>query len=450
MLERIFKLKENGTNARTEIMAGFVTFMTMAYIIFVNPGILKDAGIDPSAATVATCLAAGLATLIMGFLSNYPFALAAGMGLNGFLVYSLVLTEKVPWQVAMGVVVLEGIIVTVLVLTNIREMIMSAIPMNLKRAIGVGIGLFIAFIGLKNAGFVVANPATMVTYGAFTRATLIAAVGLILTAILMVARVRGSILIGIVATTVVAWLSDVLLGVPVDQALVHLPKLSAIAQIPKAAQFSTMFRFDLGGVFKAGLYTAVFSFLITDFFDTMGTVVAVGGEAGQLDKNGRLPRLRSVLLADSIGAMIGGAFGCSSNTTYIESASGVAEGGRTGLTAVVVGLLFLLATFFYPLVGVVPAIATAPALILVGYLMMVVVKEIDWDKMDEAIPAFLTILTIPLTSSISRGIGFGFISYVCIKVANKKAREVHPLMYLVAVLFATDFVIDTLHKLNLM
>lgn len=442
MFERLFKLKENGTNAKTEILAGLVTFMTMAYIIFVNPGILKDAGMDPSAVIVATCLAAGISTLIMGFISNYPFAIAAGMGLNAVVAYSLVLGSGLKWQVAMGVIFVEGVIVTLLVLTNIREWVMNAIPMNLKRAIGVGIGLFIAFIGLQGAKFVVASPATLVTFGDFSRTAIVAAIGLVLMAVLMAARVRGSILIGIILTTVIAWLGDIIF--PGASRMVNLPGLTEIVKLPTAAQFATIGKLDIRGALTVGLILPIFSILITDFFDTMGTVVAVGGEAGLLDKQGRLPRLRRVLLADSLGAVIGGLFGCSSNTTYVESASGVAEGGRTGLTAVVVGLLFLAATFFYPLAGVIPAAATAPALILVGFLMIAVVKDIEWDHMDEAIPSFLTILTIPVTYSISRGIGIGFVSYVLIKVLRGKLRDIHPLMYFVAAAFVFDFVINTI------
>lgn len=446
MLERVFKLKQNGTNVRTEIGAGLVTFMTMAYIIVVNPGILSSTGMDFQSVTVATCLAAGISTLIMAFLTNYPFTMAAGMGLNGAVAFSLVAAEKLTWQVAMGVVFLEGVIITVLVLTNVREWVMNAIPLNLKRAIGVGIGLFIAFIGFRNAGLVAGTQISLLTYGPFGRTAIIAAIGLVLTAILMAARVKGAILIGIVLTTVVAAIADVV--VPGAAPLVVLPKMGQWVQLPTAKQLSTIGRLDIVGALKLSLIPWIFSFLMADFFDTMGTVVAVGGEAGLLDKQGKLPRLRRVLLADSLGAVLGGLFGCSSNTTYIESASGVAQGGRTGLTAAVVGILFLLSTFLAPIVGIVPGVATAPALILVGFLMLVVVKDIEWDNLDESIPAFLTILTIPFTGSISRGIGFGFISFVLIKVFRGKAREVHPLMYVVAAFFALDFALETLRTLR--
>lgn len=448
MLEKLFKLKENGTNVKTEIFAGLVSFMTMAYIIFVNPGILSAAGMDFQAVTVATCLAAGLSTLIMALVSNYPFTMAAGMGLNGVIAFSLVLGEGLTWQAAMGVVVLEGAIITILVLTNVREWIMDAIPINLKRAIGVGIGLFIAFLGLKSAGFVVNSDATLIGRGIFNAQAIVAALGLIVTAALMARRVKGSILFGIILTTVFAYLSDVI--IQPDQVLVTLPQAGEILRLPSAQDFSTIFQFDIRGALKASLILWVFSLLITDFFDTMGTVVAVGGKAGYLDKNGKLPRMNRVLLADSLGAVIGGLFGCSSNTTYVESASGVAEGGRTGLTGVVVAILFFFSIFFAPLVGIVPGVATAPALIIVGYLMMGVVKDIDWDKMDEAFPAFLTILVIPMTGDISWGIGFGFISFVLLKMFQGKFKEVHPLMYVTALLFLVHFALTTVKTLGVL
>jgi AGZA family xanthine/uracil permease-like MFS transporter len=446
LLEKLFKLKENGTTVKTEIVAGLVSFMTMAYIIFVNPGILSAAGMNFQAVTVATCLAAALSTLIMALVSNYPFTMAAGMGINGVIAYSLILSEGLTWQAAMGVVFLEGAIITILVLTNVREWIMDAIPVNLKRAIGVGIGLFIAFLGLKAAGFVVASDATLIGRGVFNIQAIVAVLGLIVTAVLMASGVKGSILIGIIMTTVFAFLSDKIFQP--EQVLVAIPE-GNIFSMPKAEDFSTIFHLDIKGALKVSLALWVFSLLITDFFDTMGTVVAVGGKAGYLDKNGKLPRMNRVLLADSLGAVIGGLFGCSSNTTYVESASGVAEGGRTGLTGVVVAILFILSIFIAPIVGIVPAVATAPALIIVGYLMISVVKEIDWDTMDEAFPAFLTILVIPMTGDISWGIGFGFISYVLLKVFQGKFKQVHPLMYVTALLFLVHFALTTVTALGI-
>lgn len=425
LLERIFKLKENGTDVRTEFIAGLTTFMTMSYIIFVNPSILKDAGLPFTATMAMTAIAAAVTTIFMGLYTNYPFALASGMGLNAVVTYGLVLGMKLPWQVAMGMVFVEGVIVTLLVLTNVREAVMNAIPISLKRAIGVGIGLFIAFIGLKSGGFVVSDPATTVKLGNFHQPqVLVAAAGLALTAFLVARRVKGSILLGILATTVIALFAGV----------TKLPQ----QWLTTTVDWSTFAKLDIVGALKWSLAPTIFALLITDFFDTMGTVIAVGGEAGFL-KNGTLPRLKRVLLVDSLGAVFGGLSSASSVTTYIESAAGVAEGGRTGLTSVVVGLLFLLSLPFAPIAGIVPAAATAPALIVVGFLMMTVIKDIPFDNVEEALPAFLTILGIPLTYNISYGIGFGFVSYTLIKVLQGKFKEVHPLMYIVSLLFAINF-----------
>jgi AGZA family xanthine/uracil permease-like MFS transporter len=430
MIEKFFKLRENKTTLSREVTAGIVTFMAMAYIIFVNPGILADAlGKELfSAITVATCMAAGIMTICMGLFTNYPLALASGMGLNAVVTYTIVLGMKQPWQVAMGMIVIEGIIVSVLVLTNVREMVMDAIPLDLKRAIGVGIGLFIALIGLKNANIVVANSATLVGFGKIGPSNLIALFGLLLTGVLMAKRVKGSILIGIIASTFLAIITG----------QIAMPKTLVSAIKPE--YFRTFFAFDLKGAFSLSLMLTTFAILITDFFDTMGTVVAVGEEAGYVGKDGKLPRIKNVLLVDSLAAICGGLFGCSSVTTYVESAAGVGEGGRTGLTSVITGLLFLLAMFFTPLVGIVPGYATAPALIIVGYLMLMGVKLIKWDEITTAFPAFLTMIMIPFTYSISNGIGAGFIAYVLIKLFTGKAKEIHPLMYLVAILFGVYFV----------
>ncbi len=429
MLERLFHLKANKTTVRTEVIAGLTTFMTMAYIIFANPDILSAAGVPKDAAIVATCLAAAVSTLFMGLYTNYPFALAAGMGLNAFLAFGIV-GETVTVATAMGIVVIEGALVTLLVLTNLREAVMNAIPLTMKRAIGVGIGLFITLIGLINAGFVVGNPATLVSYGDVRSPKLwVAIFGLLVTAILMARKVKGSMLIGIIASTVFA----IAIGVA------KLP--SDIISMPTASSFATIGAFDLKALTNIGLWTVIFSFLITDFFDTMGTVVAIGGEGGFLDEKGQLPRLKKVLFADSIAAMIGGLFGISSNTTYVEGASGVAEGGRTGLTSVVVALCFAVAIFFVPLIGIVPSQAVAPALIIVGFLMMSVVKELPFDDIEEGFPAFVTLATIPFTYSIARGIGYGLISYMVIKLFSGKAKDIHPLMYLVSAAFIASFLL---------
>ncbi len=438
VLESYFKLRERGTTVRTEVIAGFTTFMTMSYIIFVNPGILKAAGVPFAAAVTGTALAAALATLMMGLYSNYPFALASGMGLNAALAFGLVAGLKVSWQTAMGVVVAEGILVTIFVLTNVREAVMNAIPLNLKRSIGVGIGLFIAVIGLSEGKFLVSSPATIVTFNPdFVKepVTAVAIFGLVVTGWMMARGVKGAILLGILLSTVAAVLSDAVLGTKV----LAPGALQGAAQVVQAPRFDTLFQFDLIGALQVGLWASIFAFMITDFFDTMGTVVAIGGEAGFLDKGGRLPRLKEVLLTDSLAAIIGGAFGVSSVTTYVESASGVGEGGRTGLTSVVVAILFALSIFFAPIVGLVPSAATAPALIIVGFLMMSVVKDIPFGNFEESFPAFLTMITIPLTYSIARGIGYGFILYTLIKLLRGKAKEVHLLMYIVSVLFVVAF-----------
>lgn len=439
-MERFFRLRENGTNVRTEVTAGIVTFMTMAYILFVNPDILADAGVPAGAVMTGTALAAGLMTILMGVLTNYPFALAAGMGLNAALAYGMVLGMGLPWQAAMGIIVVEGAIITLLVLTNVREAVMNSIPLVLKQAIGVGIGLFIATIGLKNAGLIVANEATLVGPGDLRNPGVwVAVFGLILTVFLMHRQVKGAMLIGIVAATVAA--------IPLE--VTQLPE--AYVSLPTRESFATFFATfqtnpETGQpyimqVLQLGMVGLIFSFLITDFFDTMGTVVAVGGKAGHLDEQGRLPRIKQVLFVDSLAALTGGLFGVSSNTTYIESGSGVAEGGRTGLASVVTGVLFLLAIFLAPIAGVVPGEATAPALIVVGFLMLSGIREIDFSDYTNAFPAFITIVATPLTYSISHGIGYGFVAYSLLKVLSGRAREVHWLMYVVSALFIVSFLL---------
>jgi AGZA family xanthine/uracil permease-like MFS transporter len=449
-----FKFSERGTNLRTEIIAGLTTFMTMAYIVFVNPAILgtEGTGLPITGVFFATCVAAALACIAMGVFANYPVALASGLGLNAIVAFTLILGLGLSWQQAMAVIVVEGLIVTILVLTNLREAVMHAIPMSLKFAIAVGIGLFIAFIGLKNGGIVVTNPETYVALGNFTQGpVLLALFGLVLTLALVARGVRGGILMGILLTGVVGMIFGV---VSLPEGLVD-------------------FRFDtstIGGgvlavpqVLQLSLIPVIFALFMTDFFDTMGTVIAVGQQGKLLDEEGRPPRLKRILLIDSLAAAGGGAMGASSVTSYIESGAGVAEGGRTGFTSVVVGLLFLLALPFSPLVSVfgssIPisgpeegqqifvSPVTAPALIVVGFLMMTAVRFIPWDRFDEAIPAFLTILTLPLTFNISYGIGFGFISYVLIKLAEGKPREVHPLLYGAALLFALAFVWPVLQQM---
>ena len=448
------RFSERGTNIRTEVLAGLTTFMTMAYIVFVNPAILgtEGTGLPLTGVFFATCVAAAAACIAMGLFANYPVALASGLGLNAIVAFTLILGLGLTWQQAMAVVVLEGLLVTILVLTNLREAVMNAIPMSLKFAIAVGIGLFIAFIGLKNGGIVVQNPATYLALGDFTQGPVVLALfGLVLTLALVARGVRGGILIGIVLTGVVGMIFGI---VPLPGGVVD-------------------FRFDtstIGGgvlaipeVLQISLIPVIFALFMTDFFDTMGTVIAVGQEGKLLDEEGRPPHLKRILLVDSLAAAGGGAAGASSVTSYIESGAGVAEGGRTGFTSVVVGLLFLLALPFSPLISVfggsipVPgpqgegeifvSPVTAPALIVVGFLMITAVRFIPWDDFDEAIPAFLTILTLPLTFNISYGIGFGFIAYVLIKLSRGRPGEVHPLLYGAALLFALAFVWPALQGL---
>ncbi len=425
MLERLFKLKANNTDVKTEVIAGVTTFMTMAYIIFVNPTILEAAGLPKVPTVAATALAAAIPTLLMGLLANYPFALASGMGLNAALAYTVVVGMGLPWQTAMGIIFVEGFIIAVLVVTRVRQSVMHAIPMSLKRAIGVGIGLLIAYLGLQSAGWIVGNQVTLTSFGSFhDKKALVAAVGLVLTAVLMAWGVRGAILIGILGTSVLALATG---QGSIPQQWIGMPDFSTFAQL------------DILGALRLSLLATIFAFLITDFFDTMGTVIAIGGEAGFTDEKGRLPRLGRVLMVDSFAAMWGGICSASSATTYIESAAGVSVGGRTGLTSVVTGILFLSAVFIAPAISIVPAVATAPALIIVGLLLMILAREIPFDQIEESLPAFLIMIGIPLSLSISRGIGYGFIAYVLIKLLRGKAREVHPLMLAVSVLFALSF-----------
>ena len=443
-----FRFSERGTNLRTEVIAGLTTFMTMAYIIFINPSILGTEGTGLSIPGVffATCVAAAAASIAMGVFANYPVALASGLGLNAVVAFTLILGLQLPWQTAMAAVIVEGLLVTLLVVSNLREAVLTAIPLSLKFAIAVGIGLFIAFIGLKNAGIVVADPVTYLALGDFTQGpVLLATFGLVLTLVLVARGLRGGIIIGILITGAIGMvfgvvsLPDGIVSLAFDTSTIG----GGVLALPDVLQLS--------------LVPVIFALFMTDFFDTMGTIIAVGQEGKLLDEEGKPPQVKRILLVDSLAAVGGGAAGASSVTSYIESGSGVAEGGRTGLTSVVVGLLFLLALPFAPLISVIggaipipgpqgaPDImvspVTAPALVVVGFLMMTAVRFIPWEEADEAIPAFLTILTLPLTFNISYGIGFGFISYVVIKLTRGKPGEIHPLLYGAAVLFAIAFIV---------
>jgi adenine/guanine/hypoxanthine permease len=457
VLERGFELHRRGATLGGEIRGGLTTFMVMAYIIFVNPAILSFAGVPPlqgqgpsfPATQAATCLIAGAMTIAMGLLTNYPLAVASGMGLNAVVAFQLIAGMKLPWTAAMGVVVLEGLVITLLVLTGFREAIMNAIPVTLKRAIGVGIGLFILFIGLVSGGIVKPGPPGVpVTLGDLGSAPVAVAIfGLLLTLWLTARHSNGALLVGILASTVVAIVVNQMTGgraFPLPgqavwpASLVAWPDLSSLGA---GLDFSVFVRV---GVITA--VVTVFSIMLSDFFDTMGTVIGIGGEAGWLTPAGRLPRLNRVLLVDSVAAMAGGAAGASSATTYIESAAGVAAGARTGLASVVTGACFLLALFFAPLAGVVPAQATAPALIVVGYLMSRVVREIPFADLEEGFPALLTLTVMPFTYSITNGIGAGFIAYCFIKVVRGKGHEVAPMMYVAALAFVVYFLLPLLQR----
>ena len=448
-LDGFFRISERGSTVRTEIVAGAATWLTMAYILFLNPAIL-GAVADPAGTTLpfdqvltVTALVAGIATIAMGLVANVPFAVAAGQGLNSFVAFTLVAGLGLSWPEAMGVIVLEGIVIAVLVLTGFREAVLNAIPMDLKRAIGIGIGLFLVIIGLANAGVVIAgpNPPVLSLTSDFTSLRmLVFAVGLAICAILTVRRVRGGLLIAILVSTAVAIAINEIWG---DAQLFG----AGVATIPDAVVSTP--DFDLVGEFSFGFFgtlgvlsalVPVFAVMLSDFFDTMGTAVALGEEAHLLDEEGRLPGMKRVLMVDSLAAAAGGAASSSSNTTFIESAAGIGEGGRTGLTSLVVGGLFLLCLFISPLAGVIPPEATAPVLIIVGYFMMRSVSEIDWRDPSIGIPALLTMTLMPFTYSITNGVGAGFVSFTAIKVLEGKVREVHPLMLVVTAGFLFYFV----------
>jgi len=455
MLERFFDLRARGTNVGTEILAGITTFMVMAYIIFVNPAILNFVGIKDlqglgpgfAPTLAATCLVAGVMTIAMGLVTNYPYAVASGMGLNAVVAFQLIVGLKLPWTAAMGVIFMEGILITILVLTGFREAVMDAIPISLKRAIGVGIGLFILFIGLYEGGLVKQGPPGVpVTLGDLnTLSVLVTLIGLFLTIALMALKVRGALLIGILLTTIGAILINAASG--------HTAFTTAgVAVIPSSIlawpDFSTFGKgLDFSVFWRAGAVTAivsVLSIMLADFFDTMGTVIGIAGEAGWLDRDGRLPGMKRILVVDSLSAAMGGLASASSATTYVESAAGVSEGGRSGLTSVVTGLLFFVALFFSPIAEVVPPQATSAALIVVGFLMCSIVKDIPFGDFEEGFPALMTLVVMPFTYSITNGFGAGFITYVFIKLIRGRARQLHGLLVGTAVAFAIYFALPCL------
>ncbi|EOR08144.1 MULTISPECIES: NCS2 family permease [Acinetobacter] len=425
VLERLFKLSENKTTFRTEVLAGVTTFLTMCYIIIVNPMILSETGMDHGAVFVATCLAAAIGCLVMGIIANYPIALAPGMGLNAYFTYSVCMGMGVPWQTALAAVFVSGLVFIAISMFKIREAIVNAIPMSLKFAIGGGIGLFLALIALKNSGIIVDNPATLVGLGDLKQPTvLLTLFGFLMIVVLHQFKVRGSIIISILVLTAIS----TVMGLSEFKGVV--------GEIPSIAP--TFLQMDFEGLFTASLVGVIFVFFLVDLFDSTGTLVGVAHRAGLL-QDGKLPRLKKALFADSTAIVAGAALGTSSTTPYIESSAGVAAGGRTGLTAVVVGVLFILCLFLAPLAQSVPSFATAPALLFVGVLMIQGITHIEWDDITEAVPAFLTIVFMPFSYSIADGIAMGFISYALIKLCTGKASTVPYMVWIVAVLWAIKF-----------
>lgn len=452
MLEKLFKLKDNNTNVSTEVMAGITTFMTMAYILAVNPDILGASGMDKTAVLIATCIASFIGTICMSFLANYPFALSAGLGLNAYFAYTVCGEMGYSWKVALFAVFCEGIIFIILSLTSVREAIFNAIPTSLKSAVSVGIGLFIAFIGLQNAG-IVTDSATLVTMTDFTKdfntsgiTALIAVIGLFIVIALYVNNVKGSILIGIIATWILAMLAEVCnFYKPNAEAGFYsvIPsKIISFDFSPLGKTFGQCFDVDISSKNMLNFVVVIFAFLFVDLFDTLGTLIGVSSKAGFLDKDGKLPRIKPALLADAIATTSGAVLGTSTTTTFVESSSGVAVGGRTGLTSLVTGLLFLLSMIFAPLFITIPSCATAPALIFVGFMMFGSVTKLDFsdNNLLEAVPAYLCIIAMPLFYSISDGISIGVISYCLIHVLGGKAKNVKPLMYVLSVLFILKYI----------
>ena len=431
MLEKFFKVKENKSTVRTEVIAGITTFMTMAYILAVNPGILSATGMDKGAIFTATAIAAGVATIVMAVWAKLPFALAPGMGLNAFFAFTVVLGMGHSWQFALTAVFLEGIIFILLTVFNIRELIVNAIPNNVKHAISVGIGLFIAFIGLKNAGIIVDNQATFVGLGNIMDfsaggAPFVALITIIITGALLALKIKGALLIGIILGT--------LMGIPFG--ITVLPETFDFVPPSLSPIFA---KFEWQEIFTIDMLIVLFTFLFVDMFDTVGTLIGVSSKANMLDKDGKIPRVKQALFADSIGTTLGAVLGTSTVTTYVESASGVAEGGKTGLTALTTGVLFLLALFLAPIFLMIPAAATASALVLVGAMMVTPITKISFEDYTEMIPVFLTIIMMPLAFSIAEGIVFGMLSYVLLKLLSGKAKQVSPVMYILAILFILKF-----------
>ena len=450
MLEKLFKLKENKTTVKTELAAGLTTFMTMAYILAVNPSVLSTTGMDSTAVLLATCLASFIGTACMAFMANLPFALSAGMGLNAYFAYTVCGIMGYSWQTALLAVFIEGIIFIVLSLTNVRESIFNCIPLELKRAVSVGIGLFIAFIGLQNAGLAV-DSATLVSLVDFREnfstsgiCALLAIIGLMITAVLYIKKVKGSILIGVFGTWILGMICQLTgLYVPDGESYFSLFPTFAMTDFSKLGEtFGQCFKADLGSVGIFNFIAVIFSFLFVDLFDTLGTIIGVSTKANMLDKDGRLPAIKPALMADAVATSAGAVLGTSTTTTFVESSTGVAAGGRTGLTALTTAVLFLLSMFLAPIFIAIPSFATAPALIIVGFLMFSTITELKVDETNytSAIPAYLCILAMPLFYSISEGIAIGIISYVVINLVCGKAKQINPLMYVLAVMFVLKYV----------
>ena len=425
-MEKYFKLKENKTDVKTEILAGITTFMTMVYILAVNPGMLSETGMDFGGVFTATALSAGVATLIMALYAKYPFALAPGMGLNAFFTYSVCIGLKQSWQFALTAVLVEGIIFILLSLLKVREAIFDLIPLSLKKAVSAGIGLFIALVGLKNAGIIVANEGTTIGLGDLTaNASIVALLGLIVIAILYARNVKGALLIGIIIATII--------GIPLG--VTTLPEGFKIFSLPPSLK-DVAFKFvPFSEIMTKDFWIIVVTFLFVDIFDTVGTLAGVASKSGMLDEEGKLPRVSKALTADAVGTIFGACMGTSTVTTFVESSAGVAAGGRTGLTSVTTGIMFILALFIAPLFAIIPAAATAPVLVVVGVFMMSAVMEINWHDLTEAVPAFLTIAMMPFAYSIAEGIVFGIVSYTLIKTFTGKAKDVSALMWVLSVLF---------------
>lgn len=450
MLEKLFKLKENKTTVKTELAAGLTTFMTMAYILAVNPSVLSTTGMDSTAVLLATCLASFIGTACMAFMANLPFALSAGMGLNAYMAYTVCGIYGYSWQVALLAVFIEGIIFIILSLTNVREAIFNAIPLSLKRAVSVGIGLFIAFIGLQNAGLAV-DSATLVSLVNFREnfsttgiCALLALIGLLITSILYIKKVKGSILIGIFGTWILGIICQLVhIYVPDNESYFSLLPTFKMTDFSKLGEtFGQCFNVDMSGIGIFNFVVVIFSFLFVDLFDTLGTLIGVSTKANMLDKDGKLPKIKPALLADAVATSAGAVLGTSTTTTFVESSSGVAAGGRTGLTALTTAVLFLLSMLFAPIFIAIPSFATAPALILVGFLMFSTISEIKLSEKNyaSAIPAYLCIIAMPLFYSISEGIAIGVISFVVINLICGKRKEINPIMYVLAVLFVLKYV----------